>query len=167
LCPFFSPLCARAVWRPVFSSSSATLFSQRICAPRDARLFSSLFSLWRCGSQRLFSPQRAPVFSQRICARLFSPPLCERVFSQPLFSPLYARVFSRCGRRCFFWRLRNVWQPVCESLFSLFSQRGTSAGALMLLGMDRRTGRARGYRSRNSKSAFCAWRRFSAWSQMR
>jgi hypothetical protein len=67
-----------------------------------------------------------------------------------------------------FWRLRNVWQPVCErQLFSLFSQWGTSAEASMLLVVDRRTGRARPYRSRNSISAFCAWRRFSAWSQMR
>jgi hypothetical protein len=37
----------------------------------------------------------------------------------------------------------------------------------MLLVVDRRTGRARPYRSRNSISAFWAWRRFSAWSQMR
>jgi hypothetical protein len=135
--------------------------------PPDATLFSQRFVSPSNGS-RLFSRQRERVFSRPICERLFSR-LCGRVFSQrALFSPpLCERVFSHCERRCFFWRLRNVWQPVCESLFSLFSQRGTSAGALMLLGMDRRTGRARGYRSRNSKSAFCAWRRFSAWSQMR
>jgi hypothetical protein len=145
--PLFWPLCAPGVSRPVFCRPPATLFS-RLCARRGAPLFSPL-------CERVFSPP--------LCGRLFSQRLCERFFSRPLFSPLCARVFSRRGWRLLFWRLRNVWQPVCErQLFSLFSQWGTSAEASMLLVVDRRTGRARPYRSRNSMSAFCAWRRFSA-----
>jgi len=149
--PLFSPLCAPDVSRQVFCRQRASLFSQLSAQPDGP----------------LFSPLCAPVFSPPLCGRLFSR-LCERVFSRPLFSPLCAPVFSRRGWRWLFWRLRNVWQPVCEQqLFSLVSQWGTSAEALMLLVVDRRTGRARPYRSRNSKSAFWVWRRFSAWSQMR
>lgn len=153
--PLFSPLCARGVSRPVFCRTYGRLFLQQLYAPPDAPLFSRLWSF--C----------ARLFSQPLCGRLFSR-LCEWFFSRPLFLPLCAQVFSRRGSRLLFWRLRNVWQPVCEQqLFSLFSQWGTSAEASMLLVVDRRTGRARPYRSTNSKSAFWAWRRFSAWSQMR
>ena len=148
--PLFSPLCAPGVSRPVFCPLCAPLFSRLLCEPPDGPLF------WRLSS---FC---ARLFWRPLCERLFSPRLCGSFFSRPLFS-LCARVFSRRGSRWLFWRLRNVWQPVCEPrLFSLVSQRGTSAEASMLLVVDRRTGRARPYRSRNSMSAFCAWRRFSA-----
>jgi len=85
----FSPLCAPAVSRPVFSRQLSRLFSRRLCARRDAPLFWSLFSRPLCG-RRVFSPP--------LCARLFWRRLCERFFSRPLFSPpLCARVFLRRG----------------------------------------------------------------------
>jgi len=149
-------LCARQL----FSS----LFSQQLSAPVlcARQLFSPFF--WSLFSQR-FSPL---LFSQQLCA----PALCER----QLFSPL---LFSRllcerglCERPKLFSSspLLHVSRPVfcCPSIslsrarvFLLRRRlwlvwRGTSAGASTLLVMDRRTGRARGYRSRSSKSAFCA-----------
>jgi hypothetical protein len=86
----FSPLCAPGVSRPVFCQRSEPLFSQRLCEPPDAPLFSRLSSF----CVRLFSPP--------LCGRLFSRRLCERFFSRPLFSSLCAPVFSRRGSRWFF-----------------------------------------------------------------